>query len=58
MCVCVSMCHLYADFRKGKKMASDPLDLLLPSGGYWEPNLGPLKQQESLVTTEKSLQLI
>lgn len=58
MCICVSMCHIYADFRKGKKMASDSLDLLLPSGGYWEPNLGLLKQKEALVTTEKSLQLI
>lgn len=52
------MCRMYADLRKGKKMASDPLDLLLPSGGYWEPNLGLLKQQEALVTTEKYLQLI
>lgn len=52
------MCHMYTDSRKVKKTASDPLDLLLPSGRYWEPNLGPLEQQEVLVTTEQSLQLI
>lgn len=52
------MCYMCAYSRKGKKMTSDPLDLLLPSGGYWEPNFGPLEQQEALVTTEQSLQLI
>lgn len=56
--VYVCMCHMYTDSRKVKKTASDPLDLLLPSGRYWELNLGPLEQQEVLVTTEQSLQLI
>ena len=58
--LCVCLCHMCASVLSVLKMASNPLELKLTSGGK-SPNmgarkLGPLPEEQMLLTTDPFLQ--
>ena len=48
--------HVHISTRKGQKRATDPLGARNKGTVSWELNLGPLKEQRAVPTSEPSLQ--